>query len=334
LRPAGARRLLAAQRVRRFDVSVRAGLAGASAALSLVATGSAFFGWVCPTESLFGPLARMLDAFAPGLLVLGLGLAIVAALLGGRIAGGLLALAALAGGGLHVSSYRAFTHPALTQAEPALRVLFFNVRSDNEAAAAEIVEAARASGADIAVFAEASALRPALDALGEAYAFVTPCPEEDCEILVASSLPVRRSWSLSLNAAWPDRYAVLEVEVPGQGPLFLAVSHLVKPWMSGIAEPELARLTAQWDWFEGPVVAVGDFNMPPWSRPMRVLMEATGFRGLRGQPGTWAAAPAIPALPIDQVLVRGGPRVVAFETFGERLGSNHLGFVADIALSD
>ncbi|MGP1358193.1 endonuclease/exonuclease/phosphatase family protein [Roseicyclus sp.] len=315
-------------------MSVRAGFAGACAALSLVATGAAFFGWVCPTECVFGPLARMLDAFAPGLLALGLGFAVVAALLGGRFAGGVLALLALAGGGLHVSSYRAHTLPAVPGAEAALRVLFFNVRADNTASAAEIVEAARVSGADIAVFAEASALRPALDALGEAYAFVTPCAEEACEILVATSLPVRRSWRLSLNAAWPDRYAVLEVEVPGQGPLFLAASHLVKPWMSGIAEPEIARLTAQWGWFEGPVIAVGDFNMAPWSRPMRVLMEETGFRGLRGQPGTWAAAPGIPALPIDQVLVRGGPRVVAFETFGAGLGSNHLGFVADIALSD
>ena len=92
--------------------------------------------------------------------------------------------------------------------------------------------------------------------------------------------------------------------------------------MSGIAEPELARLTAQLNWLDGPSVVVGDFNMPPWSRPMRGLLGDTGFRAIRGGPGTWPASTAAPLrLPIDHVLVRDD----VFEAlFGERLYGDHL----------
>jgi hypothetical protein len=45
---------------------------------------------------------------------------------------------------------------------------------------------------------------------------------ETCELLIATNLPVLRSWQLSLNPAWAERYAVLEVEVPDRGTLFVA----------------------------------------------------------------------------------------------------------------
>ncbi|MEM6483280.1 MAG: endonuclease/exonuclease/phosphatase family protein, partial [Pseudomonadota bacterium] len=108
-------------------------------------------------------------------------------------------------------------------------------------------------------------------------------------------------------------------------------SHLVKPWFSGVSEPEIEKLVAQYNWLSGPSLAIGDFNMAPWSRPMRGILDQTGFRAVRGQPATWPAFPGPIRLPIDQLLVRDRVRVVNIETFGGHLRSNHLGIIADIA---
>ena len=162
--------------------------------------------------------------------------------------------------------------------------------------------------------------------------FVSPCTPAKCEILVASRFKVRRSWQLQLNPIWQERYLVVEFESPEGESWFLSAVHLTKPWFSGVSESEIARLAAQYNWFEGPVVAVGDYNMAPWSLPMRNLLRNTGFRAIRGQPASWPVSLGPAGIPIDQVLVRGGTGVTGIRPFGEGLQSNHTGFVAGIAL--
>jgi endonuclease/exonuclease/phosphatase (EEP) superfamily protein YafD len=141
-----------------------------------------------------------------------------------------------------------------------------------------------------------------------------------------------RSWKLKLNSAWPDRYAVSELETTSGKRVFLAVSHLAKPWLSGISEPEYAKLASQYDWLAGPVVAVGDFNAAPWALPMRHLLKQSGMKALRWPLATWPVAAGRFGIPIDQVLVHEGARVVRIAPFGDRQNSNHRGFVVDIAL--
>jgi endonuclease/exonuclease/phosphatase (EEP) superfamily protein YafD len=227
--------------------------------------------------------------------------------------------------------YREVARAVDPAAAADLSVLFFNAYAGNSEDGARIVEAAIATGADMLVFAEAGALVDDLDALTAAYDFVSPCRGETCELLIATNLPVLRSWQLPLNAAWAERYAVTEVEVPGHGTVFIAAAHLSKPWLTGIAEAELARLEAQLNWLSGPSVVVGDFNMPPWSGPMRRLLDDTGFLTVRFGPGTWPSDAAL-RLPIDHVLLRGDAGLAGMETLGADLGSNHLGIVADIVL--
>lgn len=314
-------------------MNVRPMIAGGVAALSLLATlAGGVSAWV-PTASVLGPLARMLDAYAPWLLGIGLALAALTMALQAWRTGAVLALICVVAGIAQVSAYRDLTRPADSARAPDLQVLFFNAFAQNGDNGTRIVEAAVATGADILVFAEAEALLGEIDALEAAYAFVSPCRGETCELLIATNLPVLRSWQLQLNPGWAERYAVLEVDLPGRGPVFVAASHLAKPWMSGLAEPELAQLTAQLNWLTGPSVVIGDFNMPPWSGPMRELLQETGFFAPRLGPGTWPAS-ALPALrlPIDHVLVRGGTTLTSLTPFGADLGSNHLGFLAGIAL--
>lgn len=312
---------------------VRSGFAGASLAASAMLLGIGAGSQLVPTLHPLGALARMLDAFSPAFVAAGLVCALISIVLGARWIGALLfGLCVLAGGAL-VSGYRDVTVPLAEGATgSSLRVLFFNADQGNTASAEAIVTAAIAASPDILIFAEADAVRPQLDRLGEAYNFVSDCTAEACELLIATNLNVRRSWQLQLNPVWAERYAVLEVETQDETPVFIAAVHLAKPWLSGIAESEMARLQAQLNWFEGPVAVVGDFNMPPWSRPMRVVLRDTGFRALRGQPATWPVDPGPTLLPIDQILTRDGVQVQSVEVFGAGLGSNHLGLIADISV--
>jgi endonuclease/exonuclease/phosphatase (EEP) superfamily protein YafD len=313
-------------------LQTRAALAGAAAALSAMALGGAIAPWGYPTAGALGPFARLFDALAPHLLVLGVVLAGFAAALGLRRVGLGLIVLALSAGAIGLSAYHAVTLPRVAGAVPDLRVLFFNAEYREARTADRVVDAILRADADIVILAEAQEVVPALPRLEASYDFVSPCPAAACEILVASRRPVRRFWRLQLNPAWPARYAVAEIALADGAALFVSAVHLVKPWMSGIAESEIARLTAQYDWFDGPVVAVGDYNMTPWNRPMRHLLRTTGFRALRGQSGTWPAAAGAAGFPIDQVLVRDGVRVTGMTPFGRDLTSNHLGFVADLSI--
>jgi endonuclease/exonuclease/phosphatase (EEP) superfamily protein YafD len=231
-------------------------------------------------------------------------------------------------------SHRALSLPLLPSAPTNLRVLFFNALAENTASADRIVDATLASAPDVAVFAEAEAVLPALERLRAEYTYISPCTPEACEILIAARRAPVRFWTLTLNPIWDDRYAVLEVETETGARLFVAASHLVKPWFSGVAEDEIAQLSAQYRWFRGPVVAVGDFNATPWSRPMRILLSETGLRTMHRPIATWPATAGRFGLPIDHLLVGGGARVVRVEPFGVGLGSNHLGLLAEISLME
>jgi endonuclease/exonuclease/phosphatase (EEP) superfamily protein YafD len=311
------------------------GLAGALAALSALSTAAGIVAWRLPTTSVAAPLARILDAYAPHLIALGVLLAILTLAAGARRIGALLSVLAIAAGGAVGNGYIAVTRPVEEGATTDLRVLFFNVQDEDTPdpeKANRIVAEAIGTGADILIFAEAPALAPALDRLRAEFDNVSPCPDDACEVLVATNLDVIRFWRLELNTAFPPRFAVLEIDVPGHGPVYVAASHLVKPWFTGIAEPERDQLAAQMDWLRDPVVIFGDFNMPPWSGPMRDLLAETGFRAPRGAPATWPAEGGPLALPIDHVLVRDGAAVTRVATFGAGLGSNHLGVLADIAI--
>lgn len=298
--------------------------------MSFCLSAAALWALFSPSEVYLGPLARILDIFAPWILGLGLGLALGVFALGARRLGAGLSVLAIAGGLVLGGAYRQITM-AQVDAPGALRVLFFNARARNTRFADQIVSAALAENPDIVVFAEATALRPALDRLRAEYAFVSPCTEQACEILLATNLEVHRFWQLALNPAWPPRYGVLEFERPEGGTAFLATSHLLKPWFSGLAETEIAQLTGQLNWFEdGPVAVVGDFNMAPWSEPMRALLHETGFRALRGQPGSWPARDRAFRVPIDQLLLR-DMTASHIEPFGAELNSNHRGFIAELA---
>ena len=287
-----------------------------------------------PSETPIGPLGRIVDSLAPWLLVIVCIGAIAIWGLGARRIAYALTFGALLGAGDLVRLHHAHSLPLVPQNDVAARVVFFNVLHVNAAYADRIATAVLEAKADVVVFTEAAGIRSALPRLARHYDILSPCTINDCEIVVASRLTVRRHWQLSLNPVWPGRYAVTELEARNGQPFFIAASHLVKPWFSGIAGTEIRRLRGQYDWLNLPVLAVGDFNAAPWSRQITTLLRETGMKASRRPLGTWPAAAGNWGVPIDLALVHNGARLAALSPFGEHLNSNHRGLLIDLSLPE
>ncbi|MEM9432647.1 MAG: endonuclease/exonuclease/phosphatase family protein [Pseudomonadota bacterium] len=311
---------------------LRAKFAGAFALMALLLVVMAALAGSAPTASPVGPIARILDSLTPWMLALSLCFSLLAFGFGARWFAGALATLSLAIGGWGYLEHRRLSLPALPDAQIDTRVMFFNVFYENRAFSDRIVTEILAHEPDVVVIAEAEAMQPSLGRLRENFAFVSECTNDNCELIIASKTVPIRSWKLRLNPVWQERYAVAELRASDGRPYFLSVAHLAKPWLSGVAEPELARVGAQFDWLPGPAVVVGDFNAAPWSLPIRELLHQTRFKGLRWPLGTWPARFGRFGVPIDQVLVHEGARVVSIAPVGAGLNSNHRGFVVDIAL--
>lgn len=315
-------------------MTIRPSAAGASAALAVVCLSLGGMALFHRSDTAFGPLARMLDSVAPHLFVISFVFACLVVACGQRRLGAFLAVAALGAIVALYANLRTLQTPTRQGDEPTIRILFYNLNAANQDNSDRILSAALDRDADVLVFTEAKAISAHVGRLASDYSFVSPCAPDTCQILIATNLDVLRFWQLQLNPIWEDRYAVIELVGPSGDPFFLTAVHLVKPWFSGVAEGEIGRLGAQYNWLEGPSVSLGDFNMAPWSLPMRNLMKDTGFRAVRGQPASWPVFAGRFGIPIDQILMRDGPRVQRISTFGKGLGSNHLGFVADVHLPD
>ena len=228
-----------------------------------------------PNETPVSEIARIFDSLSPWILAFGFLLCVILFGLGARVMAFVLSLAIVVGTVELTWSHRQLSLPSLPNQTHDLRVLFFNLLGDNAAWGHRIVDAAIEEDADILIFAEADAVYPALKRLRETHDFVSPCPYEECEVLVATKRSPKRFWRLSINEVWENRYAVSQLETDSGKRVFVVGNHLTKPWLSGITESEHKRLAAQYDWLSGPVVAVGDFNSAPWSLPMRDLMAVS-----------------------------------------------------------
>jgi len=311
--------------------AIRQRLIGALLCMALLAL---LAGTVPVTLGLLSPLgtiARVLDSVAPQMLGAALVIALLAALLGAWRAGGVVAVLTLAFAGWFGLQHAQRSLPLAADMQPEVRILFFNVLGENTANAERIAQAARESGADVLAFAEAGALGAVLPQLRADYPFTAVC-KPHCDTLVMSKLPLAPRDPEAGSTSWGGRLANVVVTPLGGAPFTLIVAHKLKPWFAGQVEPQDAQLKSRVNDIAGPLVVVGDFNTAPWSAPSRALMDATGLRAPRFPVPTWPVEAGRFGVPIDNVFVRGGARLTNLQPFGDDLGSNHRGLLAEVAI--
>ena len=284
-----------------------------------------------PDSTFIGTFARMLESAGPQIIVAAL-LPIAALALAGarRLAAGCLALCLLSGGALAVQ--QAVVAAPLAPAAPTdLRLLWFNADFRNDAPPDRILDAIRDSGADLAMLAESTQLGPHLDALADVYLDRAGCVAT-CEVLVLSRHPLQDPQIITPGIAWDERMAVFDLTLPGHLPVTFVALHMTKPWFYGIIDQEIDTVEAVLPQHPGPMVLAGDLNSAPWSLRLRWLRDLAGLRGTPLPVPTWPAPAGALGLPIDHVLVRGGPRVVSIAPWGTELKSDHRGLLAGLSL--
>lgn len=99
---------------------------------------------------------------------------------------------------------------------------------------------------------------------------------------------------------------------------------------------QLLALAAELAGCAAGCVAVGDFNITPWSSHFRDLLKSSGARDCaagRGWLPTWnSSLPALLRIRIDQCLVRGEVDVTEVRV-GRSVGSDHFATINDLGIS-
>lgn len=287
-----------------------------------------------PLDSPFEPPARVFDSMAPHLLLAGIVLALLAIAAGARTTGAVVLVAGIVAAGVFATDHVERSLPLVAPGPDDLRVVFFNaLTSDDTARARRVAAAIEAADTDVAIIAEGKMMAPLMPELRAHYPYQAGC-NPDCEIAVLSRIPLSTSEIRSMGALKKNRYTRLVLDLPqkaGQGgELDLIAAHVSKPWITGVVDVELGQLARWLNLIRQPLVLVGDFNSAPWSYGLRNLVHWTGIRALRWPVATWPVPARRFGVPIDNVFVQGGARIVAIQPFGDDLGSNHRGFLVRI----
>ncbi|OSP56731.1 endonuclease/exonuclease/phosphatase family protein [Pseudoruegeria sp. SK021] len=306
-------------------------LLGVLAPIAILGPAIALTAQFFPDLTLIGTLARILESAAPQLLLAALPVIAAVALLGGRLLALVLLLGTLIGGAGLVVQHRAMSQPVDATARNDLTVLWYNMLWTNPTDPDRMVAALIASEADVVLLAEPGYLRGIRHRLTEAFPYQTGC-DTTCGIVALSRIPVAKTVRIQPGPLQADRIMVLELDLPGRAPLTLAAMHLIKPWYYGITEVEMDSVLTTINGIDGPLIVAGDFNSAPWSQRMRWVARSTGLALPRRPIPTWPAAAGPLAVPLDHILVRDGPVLRRLEPWGDGLGSDHRGLLAEISL--
>jgi endonuclease/exonuclease/phosphatase (EEP) superfamily protein YafD len=226
-----------------------------------------------------------------------------------------------------------FIGPAVRPETPDLRVMSFNILSDN-ANYDEVIGFIAAEDPDVVVLHEASLpWEEALEAASLDYD-ITRGRTDD---LIFGSLVLARPGSevQSFGFQISDPRAI-EVVLPS-GVAVLGI-HPLAPFPDDQTERrrfqfEFASLWASSR--EGPRVIMGDFNASPWSDSFRRLRTDTGLHNSQAGFGLELSYPA-QASPLLQVsidhLLHSSELAVADRRLGPPMGSDHLPLVVDLSL--
>ena len=304
-----------------------AGLIAGPAGVLLMLAGFARY---LPDSSIFQAVGRVSDSIAPHLLAVVTVLALLVLLLGARRFGILLILGACVAFAGHFYQHFERTTPMLEEARVDLRLLWFNMFSDNDVGTEAIVDGLLGSDADVIILAESERMVFHLSKLQEAYPHQLGCTQI-CQVLILSKIPFNEARQGQLSIMSPERFARVDLTTSA-GPVTIIGAHLNKPWFDEFSTDEAHNLAHRVEEIDAPLVLVGDMNSAPWSRRMAHFHQDTGWKFALFPPATWPASAGAYGVPIDNALVGGGAQFVSLEAWGHDMGSNHLGLLAKISL--
>lgn len=277
---------------------------------------------------------RSFDSVRPHLVPVAILLSGLVALLGyWRLALAAVGIAGVVGMSL-MSDYR--NRSDAGEGDPSLRVLWFNLQMGNRIATDTLADALLQTDADIIVLAES---RPAIGLpalVSKTHPHRLGCSARaSCGLLLLSRYPLKQSRIRPLTTR-TERFLRVVVDLPGSDEnVHLIATHLIKPWVYGFAQTE--ENTLHWAIAKAdnptPTVLMGDFNAAPWSHRMRNITGRFNFRHAKHPVATWPVSAGMWGIPIDHILVRGDASITSLSSWGAALGSNHLGLIADIALT-
>lgn len=283
-----------------------------------------------------GPWAhvtRFLDSFAVHLLALSFALALLVFALRARWVAALLIALILAVGVPLARTHIALTQPVASAMPSNLRVLWFNILSENPISVEHLSTQLTEANADIIVLGEAARFRETPEILTQNYPHKLGC-EIHCELLIHSRYPIADTKITDLSPLFHERLATAQVSLGPDLAFTLSVAHMGKPWYVGVTEREDHKLDHHIEQQTGPHVLIGDFNAAPWSHRIKRRTHWNDLRGVRVPVSTWPVPLGRFGLPIDQVFVGGGVQVTAITPWGRDLGSNHLGLLVDLHIPD
>lgn len=223
----------------------------------------------------------------------------------------------------------------MSESESAYRVLAWNVLATNENYE-EIEQLVSDQKPDIVVLIE---VRPGviekLEAIAQRYPHSLHRPSWGGEgIAVLSRVP---GTTLEFeDFALPKQPGVI-ARIPGQNntAIEIVAVHTLSPLPLERVEHRDRQLEELANWSKGrqtPIVACGDFNITPWTKPFKNLL-AEGFVDTRAGTGngpSWPAELGPFGIPIDHVLAKGACRVLNRRVLPQVPGSDHCPVVFDV----
>ncbi|MDI1312155.1 endonuclease/exonuclease/phosphatase family protein [Prosthecobacter sp.] len=235
-----------------------------------------------------------------------------------------------------IHAYHQTAQAVAAPSEKPLRVMTFNVQTENKTPHAAIHHVL-ASDADIVCLLEVDETwRANLEPLRLKYPHrVEELNDGNFGIACYTRLPLK-SLEARRYTIWRLPTLVLNLDHHGS-PLTFIGAHTIPP-MGGLSAHEwrehLSAIAALAASLSGEVIVAGDFNATPWCEGMRLLRENSGldFRSADPVwPPTWGLYLPM-MIPIDHVLTKRG-LTVQKRTLGPETGSDHRSVTVEITRS-
>ncbi len=232
-----------------------------------------------------------------------------------------------------IHAYHQTAEVVNTPSERPLRVMTFNVQTENKTQDAAIHHVLE-SDADIVCLLEVDdSWRAALQPLRLKYPHrVEELNDGNFGIACYTRLPMK-SLEARRFTIWRLPTLVLNLDHLGRPLTFIGI-HTIPP-MGGLSSHEwrehLSGIATLVTSLSGEVIVAGDFNATPWCEGMRLLRENSGldFRSVDPVwPPTWGLHLPM-MIPIDHVLVKRG-LTVQKRTLGPETGSDHRSVTVEI----